>query len=374
MFTKSRGVEPTPPAAVQSRIWSDSFGHAATRCAQALLVLIVVVVSVFAIIQLKLVVIPVIIALILASAVRPLVRLLETRMPRAAAAAIALLLGVIVFGGIVTIAIAGVQSQFDALKKSVSKGIDQVVSFVNDGPIPINAKQISDARQSVLDFVTSSQFGTGALAGVSTAIELITGIVLAIFVLFYFTKDGPQIWSFLIRPLKPEAHAKARRAGDRAVTVLGGYVRGTAIVAFVDAAVIGIALLILKVPLALPLSILVFVGAFIPIVGASATGIIAGLVALVTVDLNAAIWIGIVVIAVNQLEGNFLSPVVLGKSLKLHELVVLLALTAGTILGGIIGTLLSVPIAAVSWAIIRSWNEPVTAAGQGVGIPRGERE
>ncbi|MBC7518216.1 MAG: AI-2E family transporter [Microbacteriaceae bacterium] len=373
MFAKSRALEPTPAAAVQSRIWSDSLGHAATRCAQALLVLIVVVVSVYAIIQLKLVVIPVILALILASAVRPLVRFLERRMPRVAAAAIALLLGVIVFGGIITIAIVGIQSQFGALKKSVSTGIDQVVAFVNDGPIPINAKQISDARKSVLDFVTSSQFGTGALAGVSTAIELITGIVLAIFVLFYFTKDGPQIWSFLIRPLKPEAHAKARRAGDCAVSVLGGYVRGTAIVAFVDAAFIGVALLILKVPLALPLSILVFIGAFIPIVGASATGIIAGLVALVTVDLNAAIWIGIVVIAVNQLEGNFLSPVVLGKSLKLHELVVLLALTAGTILGGIVGTLLSVPIAAVAWAIIKSWNEPAEVV-PGIDAPRGGRE
>ena len=184
MFTRHRVAEPPAELAVQSRIWSDSLGHAATRCAQALLVLLVVVVSVFATIQLKLVVIPVIIALILASAVRPLVRLLEKRMPRAAAAAIALLLGVVIFGGIITVAIAGIQSQFDALKKSVSTGIDQVVAFVNDGPIPIDANQVSAARKSVLDFVTSSQFGTGALAGVSTAIELITGIVLAVFVLF----------------------------------------------------------------------------------------------------------------------------------------------------------------------------------------------
>ncbi|HEV7957072.1 MAG TPA: AI-2E family transporter, partial [Marisediminicola sp.] len=238
-------------------------------------------------------------------------------------------------------------------------GIDQVVDFVNNGPIPIDQQQIEDARQSVIDFVTSSQFGSGALAGVAAAIEVITGIVLGVFILFYFLKDGPRIWAFLIKPLNPTSHAKARRAGDRAVDTLGGYVRGTAIVALVDAVVIGGALVILQVPLALPLAIITFIGAFIPIIGATSAGILAALVALVTNDLQTALIVTIVVVAVNQLEGNFLAPVLLGKSLKLHELVVLLALTAGTILGGIVGTLLSVPLAGVAWTIIKSWNEQV---------------
>jgi predicted PurR-regulated permease PerM len=180
-----------------------------------------------------------------------------------------------------------------------------------------------------------------------------------VIVLFYFMKDGPFIWSFLITPLGPLLRAKARRAGDSAVVSLGGYVRGTAIVAAVDAACIGIALAVLRVPLAVPLAIVVFIGAFIPLVGATVAGIVSALVTLVTVDLSAAIWVAIVVVAVQQLEGNFLSPVVLGKSLRLHGLVVLLALTAGTILGGIIGTLLSVPTAAVAWAVITQWNDPI---------------
>lgn len=145
------------------------------------------------------------------------------------------------------------------------------------------------------------------------------------------------------------------------MTVLGGYVRGTVIVALVDAVFIGAALFILQVPLALPLAIIVFVTAFIPVVGATLAGVISALVALVTVDLRAAIIIVIVVTVVNQLEGNFLQPIVLGKSLKLHELVILLVLTGGTILGGIVGTLLSVPLSAVAWAIIKSWREPVVA-------------
>lgn len=368
MFPRRKPNETPAQTAIRtvapSVLWTDSLGRAGVRSAQVLLLLFVIVAVVFATIQLKLVVIPVLIALILSSALRPLVRVLEKRMPRVFAAILALLAGVIVFGGIIAIAVTSVTSQFDTLQKSVTTGIDQVVNFVNNGPIPIDGKQIDDARQSVLDFVTSSQFGSGAIAGVTTIVELITGVILGVFILFYFTKDGPQLWAFVIRPFRPEARAKAHRAGERAVATLGGYARGTAIVAFVDAFFIGLALVILRVPLALPLAIIVFIGAFIPIVGASATGIVAALVALVTVDLNAAIWVGVVVILVNQLEGNFLSPVVLGKSLKLHELVVLLALTAGTILGGIIGTLISVPIAAVVWAVIKSWNEPITRADE----------
>ncbi len=343
-----------------SALWTDALGRAAARSGQVLLVLTVIVAIVYSTIQLKLVVIPVLIALIIASALRPLVSVLERRMPAALATAIALLLGVVVLGGFITVAVLGVSSQLDNLSQSVSEGIDQIVEFVNNGPIPIDQQQISDARDQVIDFVTSSQFGSGALAGVYAAIEVITGFVLGLFILFFFVKDGPVIWTFLIKPLHATTHAKARRAGDRAVGTLGGYVRGTAIVAFVDALFIGIALVFLQVPLALPLAIIVFIGAFIPIVGATAAGVIAALVALVTVDVNAAIWVIVVVIAVNQLEGNFLSPVVLGKSIKLHPLVVLLALTAGTILGGIIGTLLSVPLTAVAWTIVKSWGEPVT--------------
>lgn len=366
MFRKSRGTPiqdaPAAPTSMPTRLWSDSLGRSAIRSAQVLLLLIVAVAAVYSFIQLKLVVIPVLIALILASALSPLVSLLERRMPRTLAAVIALLLGVTAFGGIVTVAVVGVQSQFDELAQSVSTGIDEIIAFIENGPLPINQQQIDDAREAIIDFATSSQFGSGALAGVTTVFEVITGIVLGLFVLFFFTKDGPMIWAFLLTPLSPVKHVKAERAGARAVETLGGYVRGTAIVAFVDAFFIGLALVILQVPLALPLAVIVFIGAFIPIVGATLSGVIAALVALVTVDLTAAIWVGAVVIAVNQLEGNLLQPVVLGKTIKLYGLVVLLALTAGTILGGIVGTLLSVPITAVAWAIIRSWNEPLTAA------------
>ena len=319
----------------------------------------VVVIIVFAATRLQLVVVPVLIALIVASAFRPVLRLLEKHMPRVIAAIISLLAGIIVFGGVITIAVFQVQSQFATLQKSVSTGINTVANFVQNGPLNLGAKQISGVQKTLVDFVTSAQFGSGALAGVSTAAEFVTGTVLAVIVLFYFMKDGPMIWAFLITPFTPVLRAKMRRSGDSAVQTLGGYVRGTAIIALVDAVFIGVAMLILRVPLAIPLTILVFIGAFIPLIGATITGIIAALVTLVTNDLSSAIIVAIVVVAVQQIEGNFLSPFVMGKSLKLHGLVVLLALTAGTILGGIFGTLISVPAAAVAWVVIKHWNNSI---------------
>ena len=149
---------------------------------------------------------------------------------------------------------------------------------------------------------------------------------------------------------------KARRVGERSLNVLGGYVRGTSIVALVDAFFIGLALVIMGVPLALPLAALTFIGAFIPLIGATLAGILAALVALVANGPLAALIVIIVVIVVNQLEGNFLQPVVMGQALNVHALVILLALTAGTILAGIIGAILSVPLVAVGWAAIKAWN------------------
>ena len=359
MFTKKQVIPSPLPPRMPSAAWNDPFARLAQRCGQALLVLSIVALTVFAATKLQLVVVPVLIALIVASAFRPVVRLLEQHMPRVIAAIISLLAGIIVFGGVITIAVFQVQSQFSTLQKSVSSGINTVANFVQNGPLNLGTKQISGVQKTLVDFVTSAQFGSGALAGVSTAAEFVTGAVLTVIVLFYFMKDGPMIWSFLITPFAPRVHAKMRRAGDIAVQTLGGYVRGTAIIAFVDSLFIGVAMLILQVPLAIPLAILVFIGAFIPLVGATITGIIAALVTLVTNDLTAAIIVVIVVVAVQQIEGNFLSPFVMGKSLKLHGLIVLLALTAGTILGGIFGTLISVPAAAVAWAVIKRWNDPI---------------
>jgi predicted PurR-regulated permease PerM len=353
---------PAPAATPLAILLTDRIGKLALRSGQIILILALAALLVFALVQLKLVVVPVLLAIIIAAAATPVLAWMRARgLPPIAAAWIALVTGLVVFGGIVTLIVFAVRRQWDALAVSATEGIDQIQDFLVNGPLPIDEAQITQAREGIADFLTSSQFGSGALAGVSLAGEIVTGAVLTVVILFFFMKDGDRIWAFFLGYLSAPRRARGERVGVTAVTTLGGYVRGTAIVALVDSVAIGVGLAILGVPLALPLAVIVFIGAFIPLVGATAAGALAALVALVANGPVVALIVVIIVIAVNQLEGNFLQPVVMAQSLSLHPLVILVALTAGTILGGIVGAVLSVPIAAVAWAIVKVWDAPTAA-------------
>jgi putative heme transporter len=262
-----------------------------------------------------------------------------------------------VLGAVLTGVTFAVINQWGTLVTSASDGVDKLQQLVASSGFPIDQKQVTQARQSVVSFLTSGTFASGALAGLSTATTILTGLVLVIFVLFFLLKDGRRIWRFLLQPLHGARRDRAQRIGHSSIGVLGAYVRGTALVALIDAVFIGAGLFILQIPLALPLTVFVFVTAFIPVVGATLSGIVGALVALVTGGpVEALIVVGIV-IAVNQIEGNVLQPLIMGKALSLHPLAILLALTAGTVLAGVIGAVLAVPTASVIWTAIKSWRD-----------------
>jgi predicted PurR-regulated permease PerM len=339
-------------------IWHDRLGRWSIRSLQVMLVAALGAIAVWALVQVKLLVIPVLIALIVAAAASPLIGWLRRFMSPILAAWVTLLGGIIVLGGVVTAIVFAVRNQWSPLVQSASEGFDDLLAWIETLPFPIDRIQVEQARDSIVDFLTSAEFGRGALAGVSAAAELITGTLLLLVVLFFFLKDGDRIWAFFLRPYTGAHLERGRRVGVTSVKVLGGYVRGTAIIALVDAVAIGVGLVILQVPLALPLAVIVFLGAFIPLIGATVAGILAALVALVANGPIVALIVVAIVIAVNQLEGDLLQPVVMAQSLKLHPLVILIALTAGTIVGGIIGAVLAVPLTAVGWAIIKVWDGP----------------
>ena len=340
-------------------MWGDRLGRLATRSLQVLIVIALVALAVWALVQVKLLVIPVLIAIIVAAAAAPLVGWLRRHgVSPTLAAWITLLGGIIVLGGVVTLVVFAVRNQWEELVVAATEGFDDLLGWAQTLPFPIDQQQIDDARDAIIEFVTSAEFGTGALAGVSAAAEVITGALLLPVLLFFFLRDGDRIWAFFMRPFRGERLERGRRIGTTSVKVLGGYVRGTAIIALVDAVGIGIGLAILQVPLALPLAVIVFLGAFIPLVGATVAGILAALVALVANGPLVALIVVAIVIVVNQVEGDFLQPVVMAQSLKLHPLVILIALTAGTIVGGIVGAVLAVPLTAVGWAIIKVWDGP----------------
>ncbi|GAA4286543.1 AI-2E family transporter [Georgenia daeguensis] len=352
----SAAVPPDGRPRARRSPWADSLGRAAIRSAQVLLILAVLTCAVLALRQLKLLVIPLLIAIILAAALSPAVRFLRRKgWPNALATWTTLIAGV---GGLsVVLWLVGreIRDESDELVQGATEGLDELQAYLTEGPLGITDEQISAARQAVIDFLTSDQVQGGAVAGATAAFEVVAGLLLGLVVLFFLLKDGRQIFSFLVRPLDRPTQERTWRMGRRSVDVLGGYVRGTAIVATVDAVVIGVALLIIGVPLVLPLVTIVFLGAFIPLIGATLAGVLAALIALVANGPVAALIVVAVVVAVNQLEGDFLAPVVIGRTLSLHPLVILFALTAGTILAGVVGALLSVPITAVVWAAVKEW-------------------
>ncbi|MCW2287516.1 putative PurR-regulated permease PerM [Leucobacter luti] len=361
------GAQPFPSTAasgsgspVERRgTWSDGFGLMATRSLQIIIVLALTAIAVLGMRQLSTVVIPILLALILASTFSPVMRWLRARNVPAPLATVLVLFAIaLLLTGVGWLIVWAVQDEWDELASQAQDGFGQVLEWVQTLPFAPSAEQISEWQDTVVDFLTSSQFGSGALAGVGAITSFVTGLILMIVVLFFFLKDGPKIWHFMLRPFTGSALARAERVGDKTVATLGSYVRGTAGVAAVDAIGIWIGLMILQVPLALPLSVLVFLLAFIPIVGATLAGILAALVALVANGPISAILVVGVVVLVNQLEGNFLQPVLMGRALKLHSLVILLALTIGTVLSGVLGAVLAVPIAAVAWGVIQVWDGP----------------
>lgn len=349
----------TPSGTGVRGAWSDTFGLLATRSLQTIIVVALSAAVIFGMRSLSTVVIPILLALILASTFAPVTRSLRERRVPSALATIIVLLGImLLLTGVGWLIVWAVRDQWGDLARQAEEGFEQVLAWGHQLPVWPTADQLEEWQSTVVDFLTSSQFGSGALAGVGVITNFVTGLVLLVVVLFFFLKDGPQIWRFMLRPFHGENLARAERAGAKTVQTLGSYVRGTAAVAAVDAIGIGLGLVILQVPLALPLSVLVFMLAFIPIVGATLAGTLAALVALVANGPVSAIMVVGVVVLVNQLEGNLLQPVLMGRALKLHSLVILLALTVGTLLSGILGAVLAVPIAAVAWGVIKVWDGP----------------
>ncbi|NUP73128.1 MAG: AI-2E family transporter [Sinomonas sp.] len=365
--------EPTnpPTKTAPADLWSDGLGRAATRSLQVLAVAAVIWCAGWALTRVPLVLIPVMIAAILASAISPLVRWLDERgWPRPVAVLASFVAILAAFGGLVAICVALVRAQSHELAAHFTNGIRQLQDLVSNGPIRIGDAQLATMRDSLQHFLSSGSFGTEALTGVRSVGEFVASMVLMAVILFFFLKDGSEIREFLLRLVPGTRRATARTAAERSAVVLGAYVRGTALVAAADALIVGIALLIIQVPLALPLAVFVFIGGFIPILGATTAGLLAVGVALLSNGPVAAIVVLIVVLAANQIEHHLLQPLLMGKVLAIHGLTILLALAVGTFLAGIFGALLAVPLTAVGWTAVKTFTtsesseEPAVPEGQ----------
>jgi predicted PurR-regulated permease PerM len=301
-------------------------------------------------------IIPVMVAALLAGLLSPVVGWLRRRrLPNGAAVAIT----VLGFIGLIAGSLAMVGRQlvtgFGELWSEALEGVKQVQDWLADGPLHLTADQIDQYLKEATAALqnNSSSILSGALSFGNTAGHFAAGLVLALFILIFFLLEGDRIWAFLVRLLPKKARAATFGAGRRGWTSMVIYARIQMFVAFVDAVGIGVGAAIIGVPLALPLSVLVFIGSFIPVVGALVTGAIAVLLALVANGaVNALIMLAIVLL-VQQLESHILQPLVMGKAVALHPVAVILSVAAGSYLAGIPGALFSVPILAVANSAIR---------------------
>src|SRR3954447_16215995 len=294
------------------------------------------------------VVIPVIVALLLSALLQPgAAGLVRRGWPRALAAFAMLIVGLGVVAGIITLVVERFTAGFSDLAAQVSEGLGQVQTFIVR-TFPVTQGQLDRAVAGLQDALVNNQgnIASGALTTAATVGEVFTGILLALFTLFFFLKDGRSIWLWVVGLCPRDARAYIDEAARRAWRTLISYVRATVTVAAVDAICIGIGLAILGVPLVVPLAALVFLGAFIPIIGSFLAGTVAVLVALVSVGaIKALIALGIVVL-VMQVEGHILQPLLLGRAVRVHPLAVVLAIAAGLLVGGIFGALIAVPTVA----------------------------
>lgn len=305
---------------------------------------------------LHVVIIPVVVAMLLAALFQPAAAALVKRGMKGSLAAGLVLLAalLLVFGGLGLI-IRTIINQMDTLSTQVGDGINEVQAWLSRGPLQISDAQLSQYIDRAQAAITDNQgaLTSGALSTATTLGEVVTGFFLVLFTLFFFLRDGAQIWAFLCRLLPRDARVSTARAGHYSWHTLVSYVHAIVLVAFVDAVGIGIGLFVLGVPLALPLAALVFLGAFIPVVGATLTGTVAILVALVANGPVTALIVLAVVIAVQQLEGHVLQPLIMGRAVALHPLAVILAIASGIVLAGIVGGLIAVPLLAVLNTAIR---------------------
>lgn len=341
-------------------MWHDPFGRAATRSAQLVAVLVATAAVVWLLVQLRLVVVPAVLAAIVASAAWPLVRWLRARGASDLLAGVgALLAGGLVLAALGWVVVRGIYGQWDDLLRNAGSGLRELERSLAS-VLPLDLDEIRELRGNVVRDASDIEVQQEAVSGAVLAGELLAGLALFVVVLFFLLKDGPMIARFMRDRFPDAERERVERIGKQSVELLGGYARGTAFVAAVDAVLIGAALALLGVPLAVPLGVVVFLGGFVPIAGATTAGALAALIALVTNGPVTALAVVGIVLAVNQLEGNVLAPVILGNALSMHPVVILLALAAGAITAGIIGAILAVPVVALGWAVASSWNAQPT--------------
>ncbi|MFC7884341.1 AI-2E family transporter [Streptomyces sp. NPDC057376] len=303
----------------------------------------------------QLVVLAFVAALLITALLQPTVaRLRRLGVPRGPATALTAILGFVVMGLIGWFVTWQVMENIDNLSDQVQDGIDELRNWLLNSPFHVTDKQINEIAKNLREAVgaNTDQITSAGLEGVTVVVEALTGILLAAFSTLFLLYDGKRVWQWTLKLVPAAARPGVAGAGPRAWRTLTAYVRGTVIVALIDAIFIGLGIYFLDVPMAVPLAVFIFLFAFIPLVGAVISGALAVVVALVTQGVFAAVMTLVVVLAVQQIEGHILQPFILGRAVRVHPLAVVLSVAAGGMVAGIGGAVVAVPLVAVTNTVV----------------------
>ncbi|WP_151479338.1 AI-2E family transporter [Streptomyces albicerus] len=303
----------------------------------------------------QLVVLSFVAALLITALLQPTVaRLQRYGVPRGLATALTAILGFVVMGLVGWFVVWQVMENIDNLSDQVQDGIDELQRWLLNSPFHVTEDQIKDIAKSLREAVgaNTDEITSAGLEGVTVIVEALTGILLTMFCTLFLLYDGKRIWQWTLKLVPAAARPGVAGAGPRAWRTLTAYVRGTVIVALIDAIFIGLGIFFLDVPMAVPLAVFIFLFAFIPLVGAVVSGALAVVVALVTQGVFTAVMTLVVVLAVQQIEGHILQPFILGRAVRVHPLAVVLSVAAGGMVAGIGGAVVAVPLVAVTNTVV----------------------
>ena len=348
-------VEARPDRTVTARRMDDEALPAWYRTAAAaswrfLAIAAAIAVIVYALVHLRVVVLPIIVALLASTLLLPLVRWLKERnAPDALAAAAAMIAAVLLLVAVTTAVAPSVADQFGELRPQAEEGIREASDVLAGPPFNVSDRELDQTVNKGIARLreNSGPLARGLQSGAVLLGEIVTGLIIAVLLTFFLLKDGERMWGYVIALIGQRSRHDADELGRRAYMALAGYIRGIALVGLVDAILIGIALAVIGVPLVVPLMIITFFAAFVPLIGAFLAGLVAVLIALVAGGLVDALLVLAAIVVVQQIEGHLLYPVLMARTVHLHPAVIVVALAAGGVLGGIVGVFLAVPVAGI---------------------------
>jgi len=333
----------------------------AAAYAWRLLVLGVAVYAVFTILgKLQLVAVALFLALVVTSVLRPLADLLARRLPRTAAVVVSVAGSLVLLLGLLALVGSLVAGESGRLGQEFAGGIGRIERWLERAPFHVSHAVLSNLQGKVATFVAQhrSELISSVLSGAGRLVEALTVAVLSLFCSLFFIHSGDKFWRWFQELLPEGARDPWGRAGRAAWRTFAGYTRGIIIVAATNAMLVGVALFALRVPLALPLTLLEFFATFIPLVGSPIALAVATVVALAARGPVVAIMVLALIVVIGQIEGHVLHPLVLSWAVRLHPVVVAVSVIAGGILAGVIGAVVAVPIVSVAWSVLSELRAP----------------